>query len=294
MKNIANFFFLCALLHGWTHVASAHTIHMKDGSTIHADSVWEETLGYFLDDVSLYACKKAGMPEHLVKRLGSLQYQLVRSKERLLQLIQQQIGAKALARYQTVLDKYLAKKEVVSYEKFGDTIHLGREKVKRVEYNSPPPSIGPGFIDPQDKETRRAIEAEKAMLYERLRKIREQKSAYVPEDTAPLMLHPEVDYKEAMRTTQQQIKELERNPIGYFLHYYPELVNFNGTPSSSDCYTFCDGASVSADPPDDEQEAPLIRAASDEKLQRYKECMNSCQNGGAKKSRIPEQHPTTR
>ena len=237
MKNISIGLSLWVLLCGGASTASAHKIHLQDGSVIRSDTVWEETLGYFMDEVSFYAYKKAGIPEQTVKRLELLQDQLIRSEERLLQLIRQQIGADALERYRGVIEKYLVKEEVVSYDKFGDTIHLERSKVDYIEYSSPPPSLAPGYIDPEDEETQRAIKAEKALLYERLRTIRDRKSAYVPDDTTVLPRSGPVDYKKEMRKTQEQIKELERNPLGYFLRYYPELVQFSARPSSSDCYT---------------------------------------------------------
>lgn len=283
------FLVLCILFCGWTSFASAHTIYMKDGSVIRADTVWEETLGYFLDEVSLYAYKKSGMPEHLVKRLAPLENQLLRSKNRLFQLIRQEVGDDTLKRYQSVIERYLVARKVVSYDKYGDTIHLERSKVKRVEYSSPPPSLAAGFIDPEDTEAKRAIDAEKAMLYERLREIRDKKSAYVPKDDSGLPRSGPVDYKKEMRKTQQQIKELEHNPLGYFLRYYPELVNFRGKPSSSDCYKLCGGASSSVAPPGDEQEEPVISATSDEKLQGYKRCMASCLGDEKEPEEVPKE-----
>ena len=288
MKNIIALFFFCLILCCSASVAPAHKIYMNDGSVIRADTVWEETLGYFMDEVSLYAYKKAGMPEHLVKALKPLQQQLVRSKERLFQLIRQRIGADALTRYQPIIEKYLVQKDVVSYDKFGDTIHLEREKVNHVEYSSPPPSLKAGFLDQDDTESRHAIEQEKALLYERLRTIREQKSAYAPSDESGAPRPGPVNYKQEMRNTQQRIKELERDPVSYFLRYHPELVDVRGEPRPSDCYTLCDGASAGAAPPDDEQKAPLIRAASDEKLQRYKRCMDACLQGDQKAQTEPE------
>ncbi|MCP4396494.1 MAG: hypothetical protein GY801_04150 [bacterium] len=276
MKNIAILLLLFVVLCGWPYMVPAHKIYMKDESVIRSDTVWEQTLGYFLDEVSLYAYKKAGMPERLVKRLTPLQDQLIRSKERLLQLITQQIGAEALRTYLPTIEKYLVEEKVVSYDKFGDTIHLERSKVKQIEYSKPLPPIAPGLIDPQDMETRRAIEAEKALLYERLRKIRDLKSDYVPDDSGLSRSDP-VNYKKEMRKTQQQLKELNRNPLGYFLRYYPDFVNFEGKLSSSDCHSLCgNGASSPPVPHDDDRETPLIRADSDEKLQRYKRCMASC------------------
>ncbi len=165
-KNRVIIILLFVVLCGRPYMAPAHKIYMKDESVIRSDTVWEQTLGYFLDEVSLYAYKKAGMPERLVKRLTPLRDQLIRSKERLLQLITQQIGAEALRTYLPTIEKYLVEEKVVSYDKFGDTIHLERSKVKRIEYSKPLPPIAPGLIDPQDMETRRAIEAEKALLYE--------------------------------------------------------------------------------------------------------------------------------
>ena len=202
--------------------AFSHTIHTKDGKTISSPDVWEETKGYFLDDVSLYGCKQAGMPAALVNKLTAIENQMLLTKEQLLARIETLLGAANFQKYRAIIEKYIEQKIVVSYEKMGNTISIEKNLVEKIIYDAPPAPISVDMIQRDDAESRRAIKAEEQKLYQLLQEMRKEKASVAAGD-------PEkYEYEREAQKIQARITELKYNPIGYFLRYAPKRNGLNG------------------------------------------------------------------
>ena len=257
--------FLLAACVSWNSTALSHTIQTKDGRTISSPEVWEEVQGYYIDDVSLYAYKTAGMPAILVNKLADIQFQMIRSKDALLQRISSAIGAANFQKFRPTIEKYIEEKVVISYEKGGNTLSLDKEEVENIVYDTPPPPLKIHVIDANDAETRQAIAAEEARLYEKLREARETKNALPAGD-------PEKrKYEASAQKIQGKINDLKRNPIGYFLRYYPASVTLSAPMTPEECAELCGGA------PSKGENKPTIAATSEEAM-LYKRCVARCAN----------------
>ena len=275
MKQYLGICLLAACV-GWNSTAFSHTIHTKDGRTISSPEVWEEVQGYYIDDVSLYAYKTAGMPASLVNKLSEFQLQMMRSKDALLQRISSAIGAANFQKFRPTLEKYIEEKVAISYEKGGNTLSLEKEEVEKIEYETPPPPLKINVIDANDAETRQAIAAEEERLYEKLREAREMKN------TLPAGDPEKRQYEASAQKIQGKINELKRNPVGYFLRYYPKSVTLSAPLKPEECAELCGGA------PSKGENKPTIADTSEEALM-YKRCVARCTNPRQKSEKEKEE-----
>lgn len=264
MKQHLGMFLLAACV-SWNSTAFSHTIQTKDGRTISSPEVWEEVQGYYIDDVSLYAYKTAGMPVSLVNKLSEIQFQMIRSKDVLLQRISSAIGAANFQKFRPTIEKYIEEKVVISYEKGGNTLSLEKEEVESIVYETPPPPLKINVIDANDEETRQAIAAEEERLYEKLREARATKN------TLPAGSPEKRKYEASAQKIQGKINELKRNPVGYFLRYYPKSVTLSAPLTPEECAELCGGA------PSKGENKPTIADTSEEAM-LYKRCVARCAN----------------
>ncbi len=244
--------------------ALSHTIYTKDGRTISSPDVWEDVQGYYIDDVSLYAYKTAGMSDGLVNKLTELQFQIARTKEQLLHRIGSAIGAANVRKFQPTIEKYIEEKVVISYEKGGNTLSLEKDEVEKIVYETPPPPLKMDLIDSDDAETRQAIAAEEERLYEQLREARDSKNTLPAGDPGKRM------HEETAQKIQSKINELKRNPIGYFLRYHPKSVTLSAPMTPDECAKLCGGAPSKVDKP--------TIANTSEEMTIYKRCVARCTN----------------
>ncbi|GAK52345.1 hypothetical protein U14_03596 [Candidatus Moduliflexus flocculans] len=259
---VAILFFACVFE---SSIAFSHTIYTKDGRTISSPEIWEDVQGYYIDDVSLYGYKTAGMPDPLVNKLSELQFQVARTKEQLFQRIGAVIGAANVKKFQAVLEKYIEEKVVISYEKRGNTLSLEKAEVEKIVYETPPPPLKMDSIHINDPETQQAIAAEEARLYEQLREGREAKNA------APAGSAEKREYETDAQKIQAKITELKHNPVGYFLRYYPDSVTLSTPLKPDECATLCGGT------PSKEGKVATIANTSEEAA-IYKRCVARCTN----------------
>ena len=236
--------------------AFSHTIHTKDGKTISSPDVWEETKGYFLDDVSLYGCKQAGMPVALVNKLTALENQMLLTKEQHLARIETLLGAANFQKYRAIIEKYIEQKIVVSYEKMGNTISIEKNLVEKIIYDAPPAPISVDMIQRDDAESRRAIKAEEQKLYQLLQEMRKEKASVAAGD-------PEkYEYEREAQKIQARITELKYNPIGYFLRYAPKRVSLSAPLKPEECTRICGGTASTVEKStirDDSEEAAIFQ-----------------------------------
>lgn len=257
--------FVCVVCLFERSIAFSHTIYTKDGRTISSPEVWEDVQGYYIDDVSLYGYKTAGMPESLVNKLSDLQFQTAHTKDQLLQRIGAAIGAANVKKFQATLEKYIEKRVVISYEKGGNTLSLEKDDVEKIVYETPPPPLKMDSIHINDPETQQAIAAEEARLYEQLREGREAKNV------APAGSAEKREYEAGAQKIQAKISELKRNPVGYFLRYYPDSVTLSTPLKPDECATLCGGT------PSKEGKVATIANTSEEAA-IYKRCVAHCTN----------------
>ena len=239
-----------------TTPAFSHTIHTKDGKTITSPDVWEETKGYFLDDVSLYGCKQAGMPAMLVNKLTVLENQMLLTKEQLLARIETLLGAANFQKYRAIIEKYIEQKIVVSYEKMGNTISIEKSLVEKIIYDAPPAPISLDMIQRDDAESRRAIKAEEQKLYQLLQEMRKEKASVAAGDP------DKYEYEREAQKIQTRITELKYNPIGYFLRYAPKRVSLSAPLKPEECARICGGTASKVEKStirDDSEEATIFQ-----------------------------------
>ena len=239
-----------------TTPAFSHTIHTKDGKTVTSPDVWEETKGYFLDDVSLYGCKQAGMPAMLVNKLTVLENQMLLTKEQLLARIETLLGAANFQKYRAIIEKYIEQKIVVSYEKMGNTISIEKSLVEKIIYDAPPAPISLDMIQRDDAESRRAIKAEEQKLYQLLQEIRKEKASVAAGDP------DKYEYEREAQKIQARITELKYNPIGYFLRYAPKRVSLSAPLKPEECARICGGTASKVEKStirDDSEEATIFQ-----------------------------------
>lgn len=244
----------------YAHQSFAHTLYLKDGRAINADDVWEEKLGYVIDDVTLYGLKKSGMPQGLRNVLVSLK-DTPFPQNTLIEKIQQKIGTANFQKYQKAFKTYLSEKTVISYEKRGNTIKIDKSLVKKIDYIEPK-SLPSNLFDEGDIESQNAVQHERERLQERLQRIKRYKSRY------SAGARERQWYKEDELEITELLRELNRDPLGYFLRRYPEKVNLMKPLSEEKCSDIC-GRELSS------VNAPVIKDDSSEES-HFEACMWSC------------------